>query len=132
MANFEVQGLKELKEILNTFPDKVKIAATRTGTRKAAARLRTYFRRAAPKRTGELRKILKSKTSRKHPISWVGLRTKFYYKRLEFDWGKTHAFMEKAAQSHAQEILDMMVDASYNAVFKEAGKAYIRSLAGRR
>ena len=127
MAEVEVQGLKELKDIMDTFPGKVKKRAANAGISKAAGRMRTYLRRASPKRSGELRRSIGVGRSRRTGSAWVGLRKNYYYKRLEFDYDGTHAYFEKAIEKHSPEILQMIINETEKALYREAGKALARS-----
>lgn len=58
MATFKIDGIKTAMAGFEAMPDKIVIKVSRTGTRKAAAQLRTKIRRAAPKLTGRLRKSI--------------------------------------------------------------------------
>ena len=133
----ELKGAKELTAFLKAAPIEVASKAGRQGLSKSSARLRTLIRRAAPRKTGELRKSIQSKVGRKAPIAWVRLATRFYYKTLEFGRkphkrkGKTRAgspqmsrfaFFKKAVSAHQGEIMQMTIDSTRTALFKEAGR----------
>ncbi len=128
MAAVEVLGLKELKIQLDKFPDKVKNRVAKRGISKAAAKLRTFIRRAAPKISGELRRSIGVGRAKRYPAAWVGLRRNFFYKRLEFDYEEIHAFFLDAVDAHKSEILQMIIEETKKAMFEEAGKIYAKTL----
>lgn len=138
----ELKGAKELTAFLKAAPAQVAAKAGRQGVTKSAARLRTLIRRAAPRKSGTLRKSIMSKVSRRSPIAWVGLKTRHYYKTLEFG-RKPHkrkgrpvagspqmaryAFFKKAVAAHAGAIMQMTIDSTRTALFKEAGRLIART-----
>src|SRR5262245_32887184 len=101
MATCKIVGLDQLREELRMFPARLQTRAVATGVRKAAASLRTAFRRAAYaapmakgyKKTGKLRLALRSAVGKKannKGKAWVGLkriagesRMRGYYRTLE-------------------------------------------------
>jgi hypothetical protein len=129
-GGIELVGARELNELLNQFPGRVAVAARKTGIRRAAAKMRTYLRRAAPKRSGELRKSIGVAFS-KRGTAYVGLRTRYYYKTLEFGrrgGPPLHPFFLATVERHKAEIAQMMVDEARKALYREAGKAFAQSL----
>ncbi len=137
----ELKGAQELASFLRLAPKEVATKAGRSGLAKSAARLRTFIRRAAPRKTGKLRAAIKSKVGRSAPIAWVKL-TIGYYKTLEFGRaphkrkGKPRAgspqmsrfaFFKKAVSSHQGEITQLTIDATRTALFKEAGRLIART-----
>ena len=72
---FEILGIKELEDLLKKLGPKVEYRAAKKGLTKAASRLRTRLRQAAPKRTGMLRQAIQVGSSRRNPVaSGSGLR----------------------------------------------------------
>lgn len=132
-AKFE--GYDEFRKLMDQFPQKVQERAAKRGLNRAGARLRRNIRRSAKKVTGTLRKSIgnsKIKKSRKGGSArlWVNLTTRFYYKRLEFDYNGAHAFFEKAYQNSRGEISQLMVSETKLALYNEAGKAYAKMKRG--
>jgi hypothetical protein len=138
----ELKGAKELAAFLKQAPKEVAVKAGRQGLAKSSARLRTFIRRAAPRKTGKLRAAIQSKVGRSAPIAWVRLGTRFYYKTLEFGRaahkrkGKPRAgspqmsrfaFFKKAVATHSAEIMQMTIDQTRSALFKEAGRLIART-----
>lgn len=139
----ELKGAQELANFLKLAPKEVATKAGRSGLAKSAARLRTYLRRAAPRKTGKLRGAIQSAVSRKNPIAWVKL-TIGYYRTLEFGRaahmrkGKPRkgspqmarfAFWRKTVTGHQGEIMQMTVNETRTALFKEAGRLAARTAA---
>jgi hypothetical protein len=148
MAKFRIAGLDFLKAELKTFPDKVQTRVIQTGVRKAAAQLRTAFRRgayAAPlapgyRRTGKLRLALRSQVGRKPKNkgkAWVGLkkipgegRARNYYRTLEFGrkgGPPLRPFFGKVWNAQRGTVGAILVAETRKALAHEAGKAYGRS-----
>ena len=132
MAEFKMVGVEALMRDLNKFPDNVSRNVQKKGLRKAAARMRTYLRRAAPRVSGELRNsIAIGKPSRSNPGRLrVGLMRNFYYKTLEFGregGAPMHPFFESAAERHAGDVSNVLVEETQKALAYEAGKIYARS-----
>lgn len=134
----ELKGAKELTAFLKAAPIEVATKAGRQGLSKSSARLRTLIRRAAPRKTGKLRAAIKSKVGRKAPIAWVKVSIGYYY-TLEYgrsaylrkSTGKMvkgspqmsrFAFFKKAVSAHQGEIMQMTIDSTRTALFKEAGR----------
>lgn len=135
--SLELRGAKELAAFLEAAPQQVAVKAGRQGLGKSSVRLRTYIRRAAPRKSGKLRAAIKSKVGRSAPIAWVGLKERYYYKTLEYGRnahkrkGKPRAgspqmsrfaFFKKAVDAHRKEILQVTIDATRSAFFKESGR----------
>ena len=132
MAEFKMVGVEALMRDLNKFPDNVSRNVQKKGLRKAAARMRTYLRRAAPRVSGELRNsIAIGKPSRSNPGRLrVGLMRNFYYKTLEFGRAggpPMEPFFEDAARRHAGDISNVLIQEIKKALYTEAGKIYVRS-----
>jgi hypothetical protein len=129
-GGIELVGARELNELLRKFPGRVAFAARKAGVRKAAAKMRTYLRRGAPKGTGTFRKALGIKIG-KYGNAYVGLRERYYYKTLEFGrrgGPPLHPFFLATVERHKAEIAQMMVDEARKALYREAGKAFAQSL----
>jgi len=148
-GSFKIEGADALKKMLEQLPDAVQRRAVNTGLGKAGGRLRTYFRRAAPREEGTLRKSIGIKRDRKTGQVKVGLMTRFYYKVLEYG-RKPHTrrhknaisrfggynvkgsppmskFFENVWVTRKAEITKMILDETWKAVSTEAGKIYARS-----
>lgn len=123
---FDLEGEKAVTEILNLFPDKVKLRAMKKGYSKAASRMRTALRRDAPKGTGTLRKAIRVRRHRNGSFS-VGLKERYYYKTLEFMYpsgGAYRPWFVESVKRHAKPILGICEEAVKAALAQEAGKAY--------
>jgi len=134
--NLKIVGLEEFERLLSRLPDKVVARAGKRGLTKAASRLRTRIRQAAPKRSGRLRQAIQVGSSRRHPIKWVGLRpikgrakkdisqdkykTPYYYRVLERD--PRHAFFARAVKQSTPEIMRILKEETKKALANEAGK----------
>jgi HK97 gp10 family phage protein len=130
-AGAKFEGYDEFRKLMDQFPDKVQERAAKRGLTRAAARLRRNIRRSAPRVTGTLRKSIgssKLKKSRRGGSAsiWVQLTTRFYYKRLEFDYNAQYAFFEKAYENAKGEISKLMVSETRLALYNEAGKAFAK------
>jgi hypothetical protein len=86
-----LKGAAELAACLQQMPDTAAVKAQRTGLSKGANRLRTYIRRAAPRKSGKLRNAIRSALSRKKLVAYVKLgkirgesKIRFYYKTIEY------------------------------------------------
>ena len=138
---FEILGIKELEDLLKKLGPKVEYRAAKKGLTKAASRLRTRLRQAAPKRTGMLRQAIQVGSSRRNPIKWVGLRpikgraknpkprkyqTPYYYVVLERR--PETAFFAKTVEKATPEILRLMKTETRKALYFEAGKMAARNL----
>jgi hypothetical protein len=126
-----IQGADMLKQLLKTVPENVERRAINTGLSKAGARLRTYFRRAAPKKSGKLFKALGVKRDRKTGHVSVGLMSRFYYKTLDFTTKRgppLNPYFEKVWEQRKEEITQMVLNETLKALFVEAGKAYQKSI----
>ena len=134
-GSFKLTGVSELNQLLATFSDNVKRRATDTGLRRAGARLRTAFRRAAPRQTGTLRNSIGSRFNKRDGKVYVGLGTRFYYKTLEFNTKRGAAmnpFMEAAWKSNREGISQLIITETKKSLYQEAGKIYARTKARKR
>ena len=130
-------GADILQKELKAFGPTVGKKGGQKGVRKGAQMLRRELRRAAPKRSGTLRKALQIKVSRRNPIAWVGLRKikgepkgRWYYRTLEFgrEGGQPlHPFFEKAAENVSQSVAQTIVSEARKALYEEAGKVLART-----
>lgn len=138
----ELRGAKELAAFLRLASGEVATKAGKGGVSKAASRLRTYLRRAAPRKTGKLRNAIRTKLG-KGAIAWVKLTIGYYY-TLEFGRGAhtrlgrpragspqmaRFAFFMKTWQSKENEIAQYTVDATRASLFKETARAISRTAA---
>ena len=134
----EIKGFAALKSDLGKFPEKVAVTAQKKGLRKAAGRMRTYLRRAAPRDSGNLRKsigIIRPRRGAPQNKLRVGLTTRFYYKTLEVRSARgapLHPFFERAAERHSGDVMQIIVDETRKALYFEAGKLYAKSQRGKR
>lgn len=129
----ELVGAGYLKREMSKFPSRIKQRAIKTGYRKAAQKYRTFLRRAAPRRSGTLRKDIGYK---KVGNSYrVGVMNRFYYNLLEYrygDKGEYNPWFEDASEQFAGPVLDLMVAEMEKALYYEAGKLYRRTLERKR
>jgi hypothetical protein len=144
-----IKGATELAACLRQMPDTAALKAQRTGLSKGAVRLRTYIKRAAPRRLGKLRAAIRSAVARKKPEAFVKLgkikgepKIRFYYKTLEFGrkaykrkktffgkGGGSYAaspqmatnFFEWTFVRHKTEIAKLIVSETRIALYKNAG-----------
>jgi len=150
-ASITIKGAKELQAILSQFPKAIEKRIVNNALSKAGGRLRTYFRRAAPKGDGTLRKSIGVKRDRKTGRVSVGLQSRLYYKTLEhgrkpykrrwrkgkgskFSVGGSPAmrkFFEQTWALKQGEISQLLLDECVKAISVEAGRAYARSRAAR-
>lgn len=131
-GSFNIQGARELSELLKTFPEKVKQRAVDTGVRQAGARLRTALRRAAPRKTGTLRQSIGSRFDRRTGIVRVGLMTRFYFKSLELTTKRgapLRPFFDAAWKQNREQVAQLIIDNATKALYTEAGKIYARTKA---
>ena len=134
-GSFKINGAQDLLALLKTFPDKVKQRATDTGVRQAGARLRTAFRRAAPRKTGTLRNSIGSRFDKRTGKVYVGLQTRFYYKTLEFNTKRgapMRPFFDAAWKSNREAVAQIIIDGATKALYQEAGKIHARTKARNR
>jgi hypothetical protein len=145
MSSIEIRGAKELASFLKQAPAQVALKAGKGGVAKSAPRLRTLLRRAAPKKSGKLRSIIRSKIGRKGAIAWVGLKTSaagIYYtteygRKPHRRKGKPRAgspqmakhWFSKAYAAHRGYIAQLTVDATRSALMKEAGRLIAKTQA---
>ena len=126
----KLEGVEQLNKDLAAFPDRIQANVKKRGLQKAAARLRTYLRRAAPRDSGELRRSIGVIKTRSKSTALVGLTTNFYYKTLEFASARgkaMHPFFEQAFDRHSADVSQMIVEETKLALAKEAGKIYARN-----
>jgi len=144
-----LKGAKELADLLQSMPDTAATKAQRTGLGKGAARLRTYIRRAAPRKKGILKSAIRSAMARKKFAAYVKLgkvrgekQIRFYYKTLEHGrkaytrrkTGKSYAaspqmatnFFEWTFVRHQTEIAQLIVNETRIALYKNAGQLAAR------
>jgi HK97 gp10 family phage protein len=105
--------------------------ASNAGIRKAAVFLRKAFREGAPKVSGNLRRAIRFKYYPRTGRAYVGIRTLFYYNTLE--WGRKggqplHPFFEKVWNRNRKEAANIIISATNEALFVEAGKVRARSV----
>jgi hypothetical protein len=140
-----IRGAKELASFLKQAPKEVAIKAGKGGVAKSAPRLRTLIRRAAPRKTGKLRSIIKSKLGTKSAIAWVGIKTRaagIYYtteygRKPHRRLGKPRAgspqmatyWFHKAVAAHRAYIAQLTVDATRASFMKEAGRLIAKTAA---
>jgi HK97 gp10 family phage protein len=123
--------LKDFKEM----PDAVASRAADKGIREAAMFLRNRFKKAAPKRSGTLRKSIKFKYSRKSKRAWIGLRKNQFYKTLEFDTARgpaMHPFFKDTYERNKVKAANIVVRAASLALEFERTKMLARSRARKR
>lgn len=134
-GSVKLHGVTELNQLLATFSDNVKRRATDSGLRKAGARLRTAFRRAAPRQSGTLRQSIGSSFNKRDGKVYVGLKTRFFYKTLEFQTKRgapLHPFMDAAWKSNRDNIAQLIIEETRKELYREAGKIYARTKARNR
>ena len=79
----QLEGLSEVMRALEKAPKRVKGKVLRTVHRKGLAKLRTELRRAAPKRTGNLKKNIKIQNDRYNASGLlIGISSDAYYARF--------------------------------------------------
>lgn len=128
-------GLQGLKKDFEEMPDAVAGRAADKGIREAAMFLRGRFKRAAPRRSGELRKSIKMKYSRKSKKAWVGLRRNQFYKTLEFASARgpaMHPFFKATYERNKVKAANIVVRAASLALEFERTKMLARSRARKR
>jgi len=126
---FKLEGALELEKLFESFPHTVVKRTRRTGLRKAGARMRTMIRRDAPRRSGNLRKSLKSKQLKSGAVT-VGLKERFYYKTLDLHTKRgapLHPWFGDSVSRHSPAISQMIINEARAAIHAEAGKAYSKS-----
>jgi HK97 gp10 family phage protein len=134
-GSVKLHGVTELNQLLATFSDNVKRRATDSGLRKAGARLRTAFRRAAPRQSGTLRQSISSRFNKRDGKVYVGLSTRFYYKTLEFATKRgapLHPFMDAAWKANRENIAQLIIHETTKELYREAGRIYARTKARNR
>lgn len=144
-TSIELVGAKELENLFKSFPYAVSKRAKRTGVRKAGQRMRTLVRRDAPRDKGNLRKSigvyktksgavkvgLNVKTPGDPDKFGAGKRVRFYYKTLDLPskrGGALHPWFLKSVERHAPGISNLMIAETKKALYREAGKAYSKSV----
>lgn len=126
-----IQGADMLKELLSVLPDNIERRVINTGLSKAGGRLRTYLRRAAPRKTKTLFNSIGIKRNRKTGHVSVGLMTRFYYKTLDYTTKRgppLRPYFEKVWETRKEEITQMVLNETLKAIFVEAGKAHQKSI----
>jgi HK97 gp10 family phage protein len=143
-ATMQLKGVEELKKLLETYPEKVALTAQKRGLTRGAARLRTYFRAAAPKKTGTLRKSISYRTVKgsKGSKVIVGLMTRQYYKVLE-QGRKPYKRLGRPVAgsppmrdiqfssvwySQREGIAQLIIDEARRAVYQEAANIHSKTL----
>jgi Bacteriophage HK97-gp10, putative tail-component len=143
-ASIQLNGVEELKKLLEQYPAKVALTAQKRGLARGASRLRTYFRAEMPKVTGTLRKSIGYKTVKgsKGSKVIVGLNTRAYYKVLEQGRkaykrkGKPVAGsppmrdlgFSRVWYSKREGIAQLIIDEAKRAVYEEANKIHAKML----
>lgn len=133
-GSFKINGADALRELLEQFPESVQRRAVNTGLGKAGARLRTHLRRAAPAKSGRLKKSIGVKRDRKSGKVKVGLMTRFYYKTLDLQSRRgppLRPYFEGVWASRREEITQMILNETLKAVSIEAGKIYVKTKAAK-
>jgi len=128
-TQFKLEGAKALEKIFETFPFAVVKRTRRVGLRRSGARMRTYMRNDAPRRSGNLRRALRSRQLKSGAVT-VGLKDRFYYKTLDLHTARgapLAPWFENSVERHAPVISQMIVNETKMAINVEAGKAYSRS-----
>ena len=129
--DMELHGANALSKILKELPITMQARIRKTGIRKGASKYRTLLRRDAPRQSGEFRKSLTVRPSKKWPYAWIGLHTRYYYKLLDMTGvtraGKYHVWFVESAKRHAPTIAKIVIKETKTALFNEAGKSYARS-----
>ncbi|RLC35851.1 hypothetical protein DRH27_06190 [Candidatus Falkowbacteria bacterium] len=135
-------GAKQLADALKAVGPAVAKRASKTGVRKAAIKMRTHIRNAAPRINGNLRKSIKYKAVRRHDGSAmyrIGLFDRWYYKTLDLQTRRgspLNPWMDKAIERHIGESQTIIITEGIKAVNYEAGRqkakndAAIRALVG--
>lgn len=152
--SIELNGVQLLQKELMRFGPVVAKKGRDTGIRRAAVHMRRELKAAAPRgKTGELKKNIGFKYSRKSGKAWVGLRPRkarkgygtqggvFYYKVLDFgrpDYvrkvrgpmpasGPLRPWFVRAAKAASPEAAQIVIDYTLKGIYQEAGKVYARS-----
>ena len=131
----KLKGAAELLRDLKTFGPRVADQASAKGLRKAGQYLSREFKMAAPRQTGNLRKSIGYKYSRRSRRVYVRLRRNFFYKTLEFGRNggpPLNPFFERVWKQHSEQAAQLVVDETRKAVYYEAGRMYARSARRRR
>lgn len=136
----KVTGDEELRRFLQQSAPQLGDELAYIGARKAAGRLRTLLRRAAPEKTGTLRGSIRRKNNDAAKTVTVGLMTRFYYKVLEYgrkpyiqrNQGRRpaagspemsrFAFFWKTVSSNEQEVLRVANEYAREVLPREAPK----------
>ena len=142
----EIKGVDALSAAFKELPQTVLKRAGNRGVTKAAASMRKELRSAAPKKTGELRKDIKTiglrggpRAQRSRVGKRVALDSLFYYETLEHGRKpsdraagspqmKRFAFWHSTVDRNAQRVSQMIVDSTQEALSVEAKKYYQQSL----
>jgi HK97 gp10 family phage protein len=134
-VQIKLVGLDGLLKDFEEMPDAVASRAADKGIREAAMFLRNRFKKAAPKRSGTLRKSIKFKYSRKSKRAWIGLRKNQFYKTLEFDTARgpaMHPFFKDTYERNKVKAANIVVRAASLALEFERTKMLARSRARKR
>jgi len=126
----EMNGASDVNDLLLSMPSAIQKRARRTGMARAAGKYRTLLRKDAPRVTGLLRRAIQVKRHKNGSYS-VGLKTLFYYKKLDFVYpsgGAYNPWFLDSVDRHKDTILAELVKKTEEAVYVEAGKTYRRSL----
>jgi hypothetical protein len=148
--SIQLAGVEELKKLLETYPEKVALKAQKRGLTRGAARLRTYFRAAAPKKSGKLRKDIKYKTALGSAGSKVivGISKRHYYKVLDIGrqpyeksakrGGKKYRYAGSPPMrptyfadvwySKRESIAQLIIDETRTALYQEAANIHSKTL----
>jgi len=137
-VGLELQNVDFLLKQIAAFGPTVGEKASDAGIRSTArVVLRDMKKASPPGGTGQLRRGLKMRYSKKMKAAFIGLRTatgdkqpRFYYKTLEFGTKLEPArnpFMEKTYERNAQKYSQMVIDKTIESLYSEALKVYKRT-----
>jgi hypothetical protein len=146
-STMTLKGAAELRAALTALPQITEEKVVGVGLSRAAARLRTYMKRAASKVSGMLRKSIGSRRVGKrkgNPKYVVGLTKNFYYKVLDAgrkaytkadgtqvagtpNFKSNGTQIEQTWNAKKEEIANLVVEESTKAFAREAGKLYAKS-----
>lgn len=135
----ELKNVDFLIKQMNAFGPTVAQRAADAGIRGAARMAARDLKKAAPRGpSGNLRRAIKMKYSKKMKTAFIGLRSapgergvRFYYKTLEFQTKlgpPRNPFMEKEYESQSRKYAQYVIDNTTTALYEEAAKVYRRTV----
>ena len=137
---FTLKGVPELEAVFKELPFSVSNRIRKTAISKGASKMRTLVRRDAPRISGNLRRAIGVKRSRRHPNAWVGLNAKgrgtkvpYYYKTLDMKTKRgrpLHPWFYESVKRHTPTVSRLILEESKKALVYEAGKAFARQRRG--